>query len=181
MIRKLFKIVFIIGIVIILIFGAIWIKRFFQIDSCLDCGGKWNYELNKCEKYYNLDSLEFSDLYWYADFDSLSNREFLTKGKMLDSLSQSPNELISILNRRQAKCKIEYIDILCDTIIIRILDDEYLTEQMGTTGADCFMAETIYTLTENDLIKFVRFEMDFGSHASPGLYSRNDYKDMMKK
>lgn len=167
--------------VVVLVLGIMRTKRFFQIDSCLDSGGKWNYELDKCEKYYNLDSIEVSDLYWYSDFDSIQNKEFLTKGRLLNSLSQSPNDLIRILNRRQAKCKIEYINILADTIIIRILDDEYLTEQMGTTGAYCFLAETIYTLTENDLIKFVRIEMDYGSHASPGLYNRNDFIEMMKK
>jgi hypothetical protein len=173
----------ILGILILgiaLIFGVIYIKQFFQIDSCLDSGGKWNYDTKKCEKYYNLDSIEISKLYWYSDFDKKLNIEFLTKGEMLDSLSKSPNELIEILNRRPSKCKIEYQNLIGDTIIIRIINDEILTEQMGTTGADCFMAETIYTLTENDLIKFVRFEMDFGSHASPGVYSRNDYNKMIK-
>jgi len=116
-----------------------------------------------------------------SDFDTITNHEYLKRGLMLDSISKSPNELIEILNLRPTKCKIDYIDIIRDTIKIKILDDEYLTEQMGTSGADCYMAETIFTLTENDLIKFVRFEMDYGSHASPGLYSRKDYKWMIKK
>lgn len=170
----------IVGITLLLIFGVKWIIQFVRIDSCLDKGGKWNHDLKKCERYYNLDSIEITKLYWYSDFDSVQNKEFLIKGKLLDSLSQSPNELVRILNRRQSKCKIECINILADTIIIRILDEEYLTEQMGTTGADCFMAETVYTLTENELIKFVRFEMDYGSHAGPGLYSRKDYERMIK-
>jgi len=177
------KRLFILGILILgiaVIIGVIYIKRFIQIDSCLDSGGKWNYETKKCEEYYNLDSIEISKLYWHSDFDKKLNTEFLKKGEMLDSLSKSPNELIKILNRRPEKCKIEYQSIIGDTIIIRITNDEILTEQMGTTGAECFMAETIYTLTESDLIKYVRFEMDFGSHASPGLYSRNDYKNMIR-
>jgi hypothetical protein len=178
--KKQLIILGILNLGIALIFGVINIKKFFQIDSCLDSGGKWNYDTKKCEKYYNLDSIEISKLYWYSDFDKKLNIEFLTKGEMLDSLSKSPNELIEILNRRPSKCKIEYQNLIGDTIIIRIINAEILTEQMGTTGADCSMAETIYTLTENDLIKFVRFEMDFGSHASPGVYSRNDYKKMIK-
>ena len=180
MIRKPIKIVVLIGIVTILIFGTIWIKRFFQIDSCLDCGRKWNYDLKKYEC-YSIDTNRITDYFWDSEFDTITNREYLKKGKMLDSISKSPNELIKILNLRPSKCKIEYVDITGDTLKIKILDDEILTEQMGTAGAYCFMAETIYTLTENDMIKFVRFEMDFGSHASPGLYCRNDYKDMMKK
>jgi hypothetical protein len=100
---------------------------------------------------------------------------------LLDSIPKSPNELIGILNLRPGKSKVEYVNIVRDTIIIKILNDEYLTEQMGTFGAECYMAETIYTLTESDLIKFVRFEMDYGTHASPGLYSRKDYARMIKK
>ena len=177
------KYLYILGILIlgtVLIFGFIYTKRFFQIDSCLDCGGKWDYELNKCEKYYDPDSVEISKLYWHSEFDKELNTEYLEKGEILDLLSKSPNELIEILNRRPAKCKVEYQDLVGDTLTIRVINDEVLTEQMGTTGADCYMAETIYTLTENDLIKYIRFEMDFGSHASPGLYCRNDYKEMIK-
>lgn len=170
----------IIGIVLILIFGVKWIIKYNRIDSCLDKGGKWNYELKKCEC-YTIDTNRITDYYWDSDFDTITNHEYLKRGLMLDSISKSPNELIEILNLRPTKCKIDYIDIIRDTIKIKILDDEYLTEQMGTSGADCYMAETIFTLTENDLIKFVRFEMDYGSHASPGLYSRKDYKWMIKK
>jgi hypothetical protein len=52
---------------------------------------------------------------------------------------------------------------------------------MGTSGADCYLAEKIFTLTENDLIKFVRIEMNYGSHASPGLYNRDNFKDIKIK
>lgn len=180
--RKQYLIRFLIfGIVFVSIFGILRTKRFFQIDSCLDFGGKWNYDLKHCEKSYILDSVVIPEFYWHSNFDKKLNVEYLKRGKMLDSISQSPNELIEILNHRPAKCKIEYLDLLGDTIVIQILNDEYLTEQMGTTGANCFIAETIYTLTENDSIGFVRIKMDYGSHASPGLYSRGDYKDMVIK
>jgi hypothetical protein len=174
----------ILGILILgiaLIFGIIRLKRFLQIDTCLDNGGRWNYATKNCEEYYNLDTIEISKLYWHSDFDEVLRTEFLIKGEMLDSLSKSPNELIEILNRRPANCKIEFQNLIGDTLIIRITNDEILSEQMGTTGAECFIAETVYTLTENDLIKFVRFEMEIGSHAKPGLYSRNDFKQYSVK
>jgi hypothetical protein len=179
--KKLFVIIIsVLGISLISIYGIKWAKRFFQIDTCLDRGGKWNYELNKCEGCYNFDSMIITDFYWHTDFDTVLNKEYIVKGKMLDSISKSPDELINILNRRKSKCKIEYIKMSGDTIKIKILDDEYLTEQMGTSGADCYLAETIFTLTENDLIKYVRIEMNEGSHASPGLYNRNDFNDLIK-
>jgi len=179
--RKLIIGTLILGTITILIFGIIWINRFFAIDSCLDSGGRWNYELNKCEKYYDFDSVEITELYWHTEFDTDRNYEFLEKGKLLDSISQTPHELIEILNKRTSKCKLEYIDQSSDTIRIRIIEDEYLGEQMGSSGAFCFLGETVFTLTENNSIKYVNIEMDYGSHASPGIYSRNDFQELLKK
>ena len=84
------------------------------------------------------------------------------------------------MNKRNQKPKIEYLNILSDTIQIRIFNDEYLTEQMGTTRAYCYLGETVFTLTENELIKYVKVEMDSGSHAIPGIYNRDDFKDLKK-
>lgn len=170
----------IIGVSIALIFTTLWIKRFLEIDSCLDRSGRWNYELNKCEEYYKINSENLADFYWKSDYDSVNNKEFITKGRLINSLGCSPDELIKILNKRNSPPKIKYIDIKSDTIKIQIINDQFLSEQMGTVGAYCYLGETVFTLTESELIKFVKIEMDFGSHASPGVYSRSDFKDLMK-
>jgi hypothetical protein len=173
--------ILVIGISFILIFGVKWILQFMEVDTCLDKGEKCNYDLKKRECLYTIDTNRIADYYWRVDFDTILNREYLVRGSMIDSISKSPNELIEILNKRPSKCKIEYIETAGDTLKIRILDDKYLTEQMGTLGAECYMAETVFTLTESDLIQFVRFDMDHGSHAGPGSYSRNDYLRMIKE
>jgi len=168
------------GFAIIVTIMVKWILPFMRIDSCLDQGGRWNYDLKKCEGLYAIYKNRIADYYYVSDFDTTLNCEYLKRGKMLDSMAKSVEELITILNMRQSKCKIQYVGITGDTLKIKILDDEYLTEQMGTDGADCYMAETIYTLTENYLFHFVRFQMDYGSHASPGVYSRKDYERMIQ-
>jgi hypothetical protein len=127
------------------------------------------------------DTLRISEYYWKAVYDTIANKEYLIRGKMLDSISKTHNELIGILNLRKPICKIDYIGLDGDTIRIKILEDEYLSEQMGTSGAENYIGETIYTLTENDSIKYVRIEMNYGSHANPGLYSRNDYKNLLRE
>jgi hypothetical protein len=179
--RKLIIIFLTTGIIVAMIFGIKRIDRFSQIDSCLDRGGRWNYELNECEKYYDIKKDELSKLYWHTDYDTISNKEILIKGKLIDSTDKSPDQLIEILNKRKPKPRIEFIGIVSDTIHIRILNDEYLTEQMGTTGAYCYLGETVYTLTENKLINYVKIEMDPGTHASPGVYNRNDFRDLIRK
>jgi hypothetical protein len=171
--------VIIISFIVVSIIGFIWIRHLSQDDSCLDKGRRGISEKKLSEGYNNLDSMNLTDIYWHAESDSKLNREYLVKGVLLDSISQSPSELIDILNRRKSECKIEYLDIVGDTIIIRILNDKYLSEQMGSTGAFCFLGETTYTLTENKSLKYVRIEMDYGSHAGPGVYSRDDYRDLI--
>ena len=178
--KKLIVILLTVCIIIALIFGAKWIQQFLQVDSCLDRGGRWNYELNECEEYYDINKENLSYFYWKSDYDTVNNREILIKGRLVDSLGQSPNELVEILNKRNQQPKIEYIDIISDTIKIKIINDEFLIEKMGTTGAYCYLGETVFTLTENDLIRFVEIEMESGSHASLGIYNRNDFKDLLK-
>lgn len=152
------------------------IKRSFQIDACLDKGCSWNYILEKC------DCLDFwtnpTKFYWYSDYDPIKNKEFLVKGDSMNLIKLSPYQLVEILNTRKPECKIELIGITKDTIKIKIINDEYLSERMGSTGAFCYLGETVFTLTENDSINYVNIDMDYGSHASPGVYSRNDFKGL---
>lgn len=43
------KIVMIFIAVVILIAAGIWARGFLSVDSCLDSGGRWNYETKICE------------------------------------------------------------------------------------------------------------------------------------
>jgi hypothetical protein len=52
---------------------------------------------------------------------------------------------------------------------------------MGSTGAICYIAETVFTLTENEAIRFVNIQMNEGSHAIPGTYDRQSFGDLIKK
>ncbi|HZJ79115.1 MAG TPA: hypothetical protein VFC69_00900 [Dysgonamonadaceae bacterium] len=174
---NIIKAVVLVGVVLFI--GAKWLVKYMKIDACLDQGGTWNYELQRCEHAHTFDSTRVSDYYWKSNYDTTLNREYLKRGALLDSISKSPKELIDILNMRPSESKIDFVEHTADTLTIRILNDKFLTEQMGTLGADCYMAETIYTLTEVDSIRFVKFEMNDGSHATPGLYSREDYAQMM--
>jgi hypothetical protein len=48
--RKTIKILIItFAIIALTAFGYFKVTHFFEIDACLDKGGRWNYELEKCE------------------------------------------------------------------------------------------------------------------------------------
>ena len=53
--NRIVIVVSLIGIIVALFYGVNWTKQFFQIDACLDGGGSWNYELNRCDSTINND------------------------------------------------------------------------------------------------------------------------------
>ncbi|BDX37807.1 hypothetical protein CYCD_11940 [Tenuifilaceae bacterium CYCD] len=165
----------------VIFFGFSRLKRFLEIDSCLDKGGSWNYELKKCEFCCELENIEIKKLYWYTEYDSIKNQEFLVKGNQIDSCCLTLPQTIEILNKRKTDCKLELSNLIKDTIVVKIINDEYLTERMGSTGAFCYLAETVYTLTDEENYKYIKIEMEYGSHASPGVYSRKDFKILTKE
>jgi hypothetical protein len=59
-----------------------------------------------------------------------------------------------------------------DTAFVRIVDDQRLTQQMGTTGATAYLQAVTYTLTSVPSIQFVAFDFEAGDHAVPGRYAR---------
>jgi hypothetical protein len=62
-----------------------------------------------------------------------------------------------------------------DTAFIVIDNSNYLTQQMGTTGADEYLAKLTFSLTELESINFVNLNFEEGDHAVPGTYERTDF------
>lgn len=179
--KLIFIVIAILVVVLLAIYGTNMMIRHFQMEACIKKGGRWNYELNRCESQIPDSSAIYTEYYWHTLYDSIQSKEYLQKGKLLDAKASSVTRLIEVLNKRPTECKIKYVDRKNDTLQIRILNDEFLTEQMGSSGSYCFLGETVYTLTENDSIKFVRIDMNEGSHASPGTYQRSNFKDLVNE
>jgi hypothetical protein len=66
-----------IGLLIIL--TGIWaypkIDQFFKVDSCLDKGGRWNYETNKCEFESTEEHTEFQKTDSLNGYDQLADEQ----------------------------------------------------------------------------------------------------------
>ena len=62
-----------------------------------------------------------------------------------------------------------------DTAVVSLAKSNVVTEQMGSAGAQCYMAGVTFSLTSIEGIDHVRFEMEEGSHAAPGRFDRTDY------
>lgn len=90
--------------------------------------------------------------------------------------SLTAQQLIDMLNFQNAgKVYLKYIELSGDTLSVKIDDSTYLTQQMGTTGADAYLSVATYTLTELDYVNNIYFDFAEGDHARPGIYSRDYY------
>lgn len=59
-----------------------------------------------------------------------------------------------------------------DTLFVQITDARYLTQQMGSSGAQTYIMEATYAYTELPDIALVHFDFAEGDHAVPGTYTR---------
>ena len=103
-------------------------------------------------------------------FSIVANPESTTApsdGKMLaDALkSKYPEIDLRIGDRRN------------DTLDVYIDNASYLTQNIGTAGANAYMAEATFAFTSLDSVKTVNFIFEAGDHASPGAYQRSDFDD----
>lgn len=114
---------------------------------------------------------------WTADFESTTNTFKIHKptNARLDTLSA--NTLIASINNNWDSVHLDFIKVSHDTIYVNIPNSEKLTEGLGNTGAENYMATTTFSLTEIKGIKYVNYDFKTGDHSSPGVYSRADFKN----
>jgi hypothetical protein len=122
----------------------------------------------------------FDQTIWYVDYETPNSTGTLKRSKCLDTLEKSSEKLIDEINLKFPKVGLELLKISKDTIYINVINSDVLTESMGTTGSNEFIAITTYTLTEIDSIKNVYFEMVDGSHAGKGVSTRNSFKTIFE-
>ncbi|TJZ53610.1 hypothetical protein FAZ15_16380 [Sphingobacterium olei] len=111
---------------------------------------------------------------WIYDYD----QDVAIKNRSIPNDSLNPRDLINLLNAENGgNLKLDFVKLSVDTIYVKMDSSTYLTQEMGTTGANSFMAISTYTLTELNGIKFVNFDFKEGDHAIPGTYTRKYFEN----
>ena len=108
---------------------------------------------------------------WDVDME----KKTLRKNPALPATNINADSVIHGLNRQYENILLEKVSINRDTIKLKIKQSDYLTNQIGSTGAAQFMAQAVINLTSVPGIRYVLIVFKEGSHASPGLYSRKDF------
>ncbi|RYY47405.1 MAG: hypothetical protein EOO06_12525 [Chitinophagaceae bacterium] len=86
------------------------------------------------------------------------------------------DSLIKGLNEYYEKVHIEKVKLSGDTLYTSIKEADYLTQQMGTTGAEMYLADVVLNLTTVPGVKFVNIDLQEGDHMQPGTWSQDNFK-----
>jgi hypothetical protein len=126
---------------------------------------------------------------WHAEVDP-SGFDMLVRGDQIDRIRKDVHKLINALNKTEKESEssrtegdamktelpqVRLQKIEHRTADVEIVNDQYLTENMGSEGAQDYLAEVTFTLTENPDIAAVNFIFNAGDHAMPGLYTRESF------
>ncbi len=108
---------------------------------------------------------------WKAspDYTKEYNRDFKQEILQADSLIKGINEM-------NEKVLLEMVKMSGDTIYTEIKDSEYLGNQMGSTGAEIYVADVVINLTELPGVNFVNIQLKEGNHVQPGTWSKKNFE-----
>ncbi len=116
------------------------------------------------------------DIPWSAVSDSSGNNFTMKRTSVNDSITLTPDNVLKSINNRYPDVQAIYERSNQDTILIKIPNATYLTQQIGTSGAQMYFAESTYSLTEIKDVKYVKFIFKEGDHASPRTFSRKSFE-----
>ena len=114
---------------------------------------------------------------WVSDFDTIKNEFYLKQQRKVNPDSLTAASLVNDLNAEWENIKLVLVKASNDTLYVSIPDSDFLGQQMGSAGAQAYMASTTYNLTELKGIKYVNYDMQVGDHVSPGTYSRKSFEN----
>lgn len=110
-------------------------------------------------------------LYWLLDSDSLTRQ----KNPLFSTVHLQEDSVIAVINQKFDHTTLQKVRKSNDTLYLQIPDPQYFSNQMGSMGAGNYMATVVLNLTTVPGIKFLNFDFEEGSHASPGVYSEKDF------
>ena len=117
-------------------------------------------------------------LFWSVQANAQNEKRELKKPSTVAINTFAPQQLVDSLNNIFADMQLIYKKIGHDTLYISMPKSTRLTNNIGDTGAENYLATVVYNLTELPGIKYVNLDIAPGNHAEPGVYSRDDFKKM---
>lgn len=114
---------------------------------------------------------------YVVNYDDATGRLEIEENPVADTTSLNSDQLVLALKNKYPEINLRIGDRKQDTLDIHIDDATYLTQSIGSAGAEAFLIEATYGFTAIDSIKVVNFVFKPGDHAMPGPYDRKYFKD----
>jgi hypothetical protein len=96
----------------------------------------------------------------------------------VNTSSVTSDQILHAANKKYPQVQLEWIKQDGNTAYLKINDASYLTQSMGSAGAEAYLSEITYSFTEIKGIKAVSLDFEEGDHASPGVFTRDQFKDL---
>jgi hypothetical protein len=123
------------------------------------------------------DTAELKDLPWITAINPKTGETHLQhfSGK---AVKMTPQQMVQIANKKYPQIQLKWIKKEGNTAYLNIPDADYLTQSMGSAGAEAYLSEITYSFTELEGINAVNLQFTEGDHASPGVYTRDQFKNL---
>lgn len=144
------KIVLIIAVLIIGFYGVNWMVRFMEIDDCLDRGGRWNYELEKCDE-FSMTEWEMYVINKEKSFNSFKNFHIWqrSEGYIFDYYNEN-------VEKRYLICDFE------DTLFYKIIfSDSAEFEELDLIGNNEYISTELYLEFKNLKIDKLTYDLKY--------------------
>ena len=109
--------------------------------------------------------------FWSAEWDPKKGM-LMKRTTPINADSLTTTNIINKLNELYPEIRLHFIRVSNDSLFVNINKSTYLTQHIGSSGAEAYIAEVTYNLTELEGINFVDIRFKEGDHATPGTYTR---------
>ena len=120
-------------------------------------------------------TLSITDAAYFWEAKDIHGKIEMQKIRPIPTDSLNYNAVIGLFNSNYPDIKLIPSGLSHDTLSIKIENSAYLTQRMGSTGAETYIKELTYNLTELKDIHFIDLHFKRGDHAEPGIYTRADF------
>ncbi len=120
-------------------------------------------------------TLSITDAAYFWEAKDIDGKIEMQKVRPIPTDSLNFNAVIELFNSNYPDIKLIPSGLSHDTLAIKVENSAYLTQRMGSTGAETYIKELTYNLTELKDIHFIDLRFTRGDHAKPGIYTRADF------
>jgi len=118
--------------------------------------------------------IQDSHYFWSSELDQ-KNGLVMKKEVPVNADSLNAAYMINRLNEIYPEIRLDFVKASSDSIYLKVAKSNYLTRQMGSSGAEAYLAAVTYNMSELKGVTYVDIRFKEGDHASPGTYTRTDF------